>query len=47
MGVSDTQWAENYQKLTWMLAEMRKIFNQRGHTYRVADVEMALFMLGK
>ena len=47
MGVSDTQWAEDYQKLTWILIEIRNIFNERGRTYRVTDVEIALFMIGK
>lgn len=47
MGVSDLQWADDYQRLLWILGEMRAALAQKGYTYRVADVEMALFMLGR
>jgi hypothetical protein len=40
-------WAQNYQKLIWTLEIIRDCLNQKGFTYRLADVEMALFMIGK
>jgi hypothetical protein len=46
-GLTSESWAENYQKLIWTLEVVRDYFNERGHTYRLADIEMALFMIGK
>jgi hypothetical protein len=44
---SYNEWAEYYERLIWTLEIMRDYLNQRGCTYRLADVEMALFMMGK
>jgi hypothetical protein len=46
-GINDDAWAENYQRLIWTLELVRDYLNEKGHTYRLADVEMALFMIGK
>ena len=46
-GVTDEEWAENYQKLIWTLGIVRDWLNEKRHTYRLADVEMGLFMMGK
>ena len=40
-------WADQYQQLIWTLEIIRDNLNSKGFTYRLADVEMALFMLGK
>jgi len=39
-------WAEYYEKLIWTLEIIRDYLNERGYTYRLADVEMALYMMG-
>lgn len=39
-------WAEQYQRLIWALEIIRDFLNERGNTFRLADVEMALFMIG-
>lgn len=44
---SNTKWAENYEKLIWILEMIRNYLNAKGYTFRIADVEMALFMIGK
>jgi hypothetical protein len=41
------QWAENYEKYTWVLEVARNLLNEGGHPFSIADVEMALFMIGK
>jgi hypothetical protein len=41
------QWAKNYEKLTWILEVLRNWLNEQGYPYNIADVEMALFMMGK
>ena len=41
------QWAENYQKLIWVLEVVRDTLDEQGYSYSIADVEMALFMMGK
>jgi len=41
------EYAQNYQWLIWILEEIRDYMNTQGCTYRLADVEMALFMMGK
>jgi hypothetical protein len=46
-GLNEEAWAENYQKLIWTLEIVRDYLNEKGQTYRLADVEMALFMIGK
>jgi hypothetical protein len=44
---TQTQYAQNYQYLIWILEEIRDHMNQRGCTYKLADIEMALFMMGQ
>lgn len=44
---TDNRWAENYEKLIWNLEIVRDYLNEKGCTFRIADVEMALFMMGK
>lgn len=46
-GVTRKGWADNYQSLIWTLEIVRDYLNEKGHTYRLADVEMGLFMIGK
>lgn len=40
-------WAEQYQRLIWTVEIIRDYLNERRNTFRLADVEMALFMIGK
>ncbi|GAG93918.1 unnamed protein product, partial [marine sediment metagenome] len=44
---SNNVWAEQYQRLIWTLEIIRDHLNEKGHTFRLADIEMALFMIGK
>jgi hypothetical protein len=44
---SYTEWVEHYERLIWTAEVIRECMNQQGCTYRLADVEMALFMMGK
>lgn len=44
---SDSGWAKNYQNLIWTLEVIRDYLNSEGHQFGIADVEMALFMMGK
>ena len=44
---SEKQWAEDYEKLIWILEVIRDWLNEQGYPFNVADVEMALFMMGK
>lgn len=44
---SDSRWAENYQRLIWTLEVIRDYLHLEGYPFSVADVEMALFMMGK
>jgi hypothetical protein len=46
-GVTRKGWADNYQRLIWTLEIVQDCLNERGQTYRLADVEMGLFMIGK
>ena len=46
-GVTRNEWAINYEHLVWITEIIRDYMNEAGCTYRVADVEMALFMMGK
>ena len=41
------QWAEYYEKLLWTLKTIRNHLNSQGYPFSIADVEMALFMIGK
>jgi len=45
--VSNNVWAEQYQRLIWILEVIQDHLNDKGHTFRIADIEMALFMMGK
>jgi hypothetical protein len=40
-------WAKNYEKLIWTLEHISKSLSEKGYPFNVADVEMALFMMGK
>jgi hypothetical protein len=40
-------WAKHYQHLIWTLEIVRDYLNDIGYTLRIADVEMALFIMGK
>ena len=44
---SEKQWSEDYEKLIWMLEVIRDWLNQQGYPFNIADVEMALFIMGK
>jgi hypothetical protein len=44
---SDSGWAKNYQHLIWTLEVIRDQLNLKGRQFGIADVEMALFMMGK
>ena len=47
LNVGNPKWAEHYERLIWTLEVIQDDLNQKGCTYRLADVEMALFMMGK
>jgi hypothetical protein len=44
---SDERWGENYQRLIWTLEVIRGYLNREGYPFGIADIEMALFMMGK
>jgi hypothetical protein len=44
---SERQWAEDYEKLIWILEVIRDWLNEQSYPFNVADVEIALFMMGK
>jgi len=44
---SNRRWAENYERLIWVLEIMSGYLSQRCYPFSVADVEMALFMMGE
>ena len=46
-GTSNKEFAQNYLWLIWVCEVIRDYMNKHGCTYRLADVEMALFMMGK
>ena len=46
-GTSNKAFAQNFLWLIWVCEVIRDIMNKQGCTYRLADVEMALFMMGK
>ncbi|MCW4051402.1 MAG: hypothetical protein NWE89_16895 [Candidatus Bathyarchaeota archaeon] len=43
----DRVWAENYERLIWVLGIMGWYLGEKGYPFSVSDVEMALFMMGK
>jgi len=45
--VSNKEWAREYEKAQWTIEVIKEHMNQLGCFYRQADVEMALFMMGK
>ena len=44
---SDERWGENYQRLIWTLEVIRNYLNSEGCPFSIADIEMALYMMGK
>jgi hypothetical protein len=44
---TDEQWARDYEKLVWILEIIRNWLNEESYPFNTADVEMALFMMGK
>jgi hypothetical protein len=44
---SDERWGENYQRLIWTLEVIRDYLHSEGYPFSIADIEMALFMMGK
>jgi len=44
---SDERWGENYHHLIWTLEVIRDYLNKEGYPFSIADIEMALFMMGK
>ena len=38
-------WAENYERLLWTMGIIRDYFKEKSHKLRIADIEMALFMM--
>lgn len=47
LNVSNRVKAQDYQKLIWILAVFREYLSKRTLNFRLADLEMALFMMGK
>lgn len=45
--ISDNEWAREYERILWTIEQIKDYMNELGCTYRQADVEMALFMMGK
>jgi hypothetical protein len=44
---SDARWAENYEHLIWTLEVIRDYLHSEGYPFSIADIEMALYMMGK
>jgi hypothetical protein len=44
---SDERWGENYQHLIWTLEVIRDYLHSEGCPFSIADIEMALYMMGK
>ncbi len=44
---SDSRWGENYQRLIWTLEIIRDYLHSEGYPFSIADIEMALFTIGK
>ena len=42
-----TEWAQQYECLIWVAEVIMGHMNRNGCTYRLADVEMTLFMIEK
>jgi hypothetical protein len=40
-------WAINYEKLIWTLEVMRDYLKEKQYNFRIADIEMALWVMGK
>ncbi len=47
IGISNRVWAQDYQRLIWILEVFREYLNERTLYFRLADVEMGLFMMGQ
>ncbi len=43
---SPIDWAENYQKLLWVLQVIRNELNEAGYPFNISEVEMALTVMG-
>jgi len=44
---SDERWGENYLHLIWTLEVIKECLNKEGYPLSIADIEMALFIMGK
>jgi hypothetical protein len=44
---SENVWANNYEQMLWVLEVTRNYLIEKGYPFSIADVEMALFMMGK
>lgn len=44
---SENIWANNYERMLLVLEVIRNYLIEKGYPFSVADVEMALFMMGK
>ena len=40
-------WATNYERLIWTIEVMQEYFKMKSYSLRVADIEMALFVMGE
>jgi hypothetical protein len=40
-------WAANYERLIWTIEIIQECFKKKSHPLRAADIEMALFVMGK
>jgi len=45
--IQKKEWADHFEHLIWTAEVIKNYMNNQGCTYRLADVEMALFMMGK
>jgi len=45
--VSVQEWAKEYEKVLWTIEVIKDYMNKQGCTYRQADAEMALYMMGR
>ena len=44
---SEAGWAKNYQNLIWTLEVIRDYLKTEGYPFSIADIEMALYTMGK
>lgn len=44
---SEERWGENYQHLIWTMEVIRDYLDSEGYPFSIADIEMALYMMGK